>query len=127
MSTTASLYDVFCRVRDDEADHVTSMKACQDGDVRARARILEFGAIATAAAVLATSAATVETVEIGVESVERAPIVRAVEQELADELSEVERDIGAVASGAASGFDDAMQSAERGGNQWQGYAPAPVQ
>ena len=55
-TTVGSLYDVFARIRDDEAAHVDSMVECQDGDVRARARIVEFGAIATAAAVLGSTA-----------------------------------------------------------------------
>ena len=29
-------YDVFGRIRDDEANHATSMQACQDAEVRAR-------------------------------------------------------------------------------------------
>lgn len=64
----SSLYDVFGRIRDDEANHATSMQACQDAEVRARARIVEVGALATAAAILATSAFTVEKEEASFES-----------------------------------------------------------
>merc|ERR1719263_1762861 len=108
-----SLYDVFCRVRDDEASHVDSMKGCQDGDVRARARIVELASIATAAAILATSAATVETAET-VESISE-PIVAKVERTVAEDLQAVEGKLD-------EGFNEAMREAEVGGNKW---APTP--
>lgn len=52
-------YDVFCAIRDDEAEHVSTMQACQDPEVIVRAPRLE-GLIAAAAssAVAATALLT---------------------------------------------------------------------
>ena len=86
-----SLYDVFGRIRDDEASHAESMQNCQDPEVRGRARIVEFGALLTASAILATSIFTVETVETEVAFA--APIVSQFEQRVAKEVGEVEREV----------------------------------
>ena len=86
-----SLYDVFGRIRDDEASHAESMKGCQDPEVRGRARIVEFGALLTASAILATSIFTVETVETEVAIA--TPIVSQFEQRVAKEVGEVEREV----------------------------------
>jgi len=51
----ATLYDVFERVRDDEAQHTESMRTCQDADIRARSKIVELGALAAVVAVVATT------------------------------------------------------------------------
>ena len=106
-----------CRIRDDEAEHVDSMRDCQEPDVRARARIVELGAIATAAAVFATSALTVETVET-VESV-AAPAVQRVEMQVADELVAVERGIEREVQAAEAIFEEALEEAAMGSNSWR--------
>jgi len=112
----SSLYDVFGRIRDDEANHATSMQACQDAEVRARARIVEFGALATAAAILATSAFTVETVST-VESLS-APIVSELEErvtaEIKAEIGEVEERVLSTVEREEAAFESAMYKAETG-------------
>ena len=67
------------------------MKGCQDPEVRGRARIVEFGALLTASAILATSIFTVETVETEVAIA--TPIVSQFEQRVAKEVGEVEREV----------------------------------
>jgi len=124
-----SLYDVFGRIRDDEASHADSMQACQDPEVRGRARIVELGALVTAAAILATSAITVETV-VEVETLS-APLVARVEQRVAAEIGEIGAEIGEVEGkvGAAverevereeAAFESALYNAETGGSKWKG-------
>jgi len=116
-----SLYDVFCRVRDDEASHVDSMKECQDPEVRSRARIVELGAMVTAAAVFAASAVTVETVET-VESL-AAPVVSRVERQVVNEIERdlegVEERVEATIEREGADFQRALYDAETGGNRWQ--------
>jgi len=116
-----TLYDVFCRVRDDEASHVESMKECQDPEVRSRARIVELGAMVTAAAVFAASAVTVETVET-VESL-AAPVVSRVEQQVVNEIERdlegVEERVEATIEREGADFQRALYDAETGGNRWQ--------
>jgi len=118
-----SLYDVFERIRDDEAAHVESMAGCQDGDVRARARIVELASLATAAAVFATSALTVE----GVEEIESAsaPYVQQAERAVSTELGSLEQRVEASVEREAAGlelqFEQALIDAETGANRWQGY------
>lgn len=99
----SNLYDVFCLMRDDEGNHVESMKACQDPDVRSRARIVEVGAIATALAIFGASVLTVEAVEMEVPVVQQfelrvekeiAAEVGKVEQEIVAEVGKVEKEIG---------------------------------
>lgn len=46
-----NLYDVFCAIRDDEAEHVSTMAACQDPDVLVRSPNVEAAIAASAAAV----------------------------------------------------------------------------
>lgn len=137
----ASLYDVFSRVRDDEARHVESMEACQDPAVRARARIVELGAIATASAIIASTVTTVETVELGVETVEMevaplvAPLVQKVEEQLESEVRAVERQVEEVVEGVEGaveraveqeahavelGLEEALEEAAAGANKWRG-------
>jgi len=86
-----NLYDVFCLMRDDEGNHVESMKACQDPDVRSRARIVEVGAIATALAIFGASILTVETVEMEIPVVQQFEL--RVEKEIAAEIGKVEKEI----------------------------------
>jgi len=111
-----SLYEVFERIVDDEASHVHSMKECQDPTVRARARIVELGAVVTAAVILATSAITVETVET-VEAVS-APLVAEVEhrmvQEINKEMKEAEERVGAAVEREEAAFESAFYKAANG-------------
>jgi len=123
-----TLYDVFERIRDDEASHVQSMKRSQDPDVRARARIVELGAIATAAAIIATSAVTVETVETVETVVETvsAPIVQRVEREVEQELGVVEEKIEKAvekeAQALEQGLEEALGEAASAAEKWQAEA-----
>ena len=87
----SNLYDVFCLMRDDEGNHVESMKACQDPDVRSRARIVEVGAIATALAIFGASVLTVETVEMEIPVVQQFEL--RVEKEIAAEVGKAEKEI----------------------------------
>jgi ubiquinol oxidase len=52
-----NLYDVFCNIRDDEAEHVATMSACQDASVTLKSPKVEtlFIASAVAAAAVAVS------------------------------------------------------------------------
>ena len=90
-------------MRDDEGNHVESMKTCQDPDVRSRARIVEVGAIATALAIFGASVFTVETVEKEIPVVQQFELrveqeitaeVGKVEKEIATEVEKVEQEIG---------------------------------
>lgn len=94
-------YDVFCRMRDDEGKHVDSMRACQDPDVRSRARIVELGAIVTAAAIFTSSMLTVETLEYEAPIAARAAV--SIERQVVQEIEEVEKavtgEIGEVEKG----------------------------
>ena len=45
-----TLYDVFSAIRDDEAEHVNTMAACQDPEVLVRSPNVEAALAATAAA-----------------------------------------------------------------------------
>jgi hypothetical protein len=45
-----TLYDVFSAIRDDEAEHVNTMNACQDPEVLVRSPNVEAALAATAAA-----------------------------------------------------------------------------
>ena len=116
MAPVESLYDVFCRIRDDEASHVNSMKTCQDPEVRSRARIVELASIVTALAILAGSIATVETVET-IESVS-APLVAQGIHQMAEELDEVESIVGATVAREEADFEQALFAAETGANKW---------
>jgi len=138
-----SLYDVFCRIRDDEARHVTSMMSCQDGTVRARARIVELGAMLAASLILVETTLTVETVETVEQLAEQAPIVQQVagevekveqqlagevqqvEQQVAEEVEKVEKlvvgEVGELVGQEEERFTQALLDAETGGNRWQGY------
>jgi len=92
------------------------MQQCQDAEVRARARIVEFGALATAAAILATSAFTVETVST-VETLS-APIVTELEErvtaEIKAEIGEVEERVLSTVEKEEAAFESAMYKAETG-------------
>lgn len=48
-----SLYDVVCNIRDDEAEHVTTMAACQDSEVLLRSPNTEAAMVGTAVAAAA--------------------------------------------------------------------------
>jgi len=105
-----SLYDVFCRIRDDEASHVDSMKECQDPEVRSRARIVELGSIALAAAVLGSTALTFE----GVETAETlsAPLVAEVQRSVARELEQVEESVAEAVEQVEERVGEAVQKEE---------------
>lgn len=97
------------------------MKECQDPEVRSRARIVELGAMVTAAAVFAASAVTVETVET-VESL-AAPVVSRVERQVVNEIERdlegVEERVEATIEREGADFQRALYDAETGGNRWQ--------
>lgn len=63
-----SLFDVFCQIRDDEAEHVATMSACQDRNVLVRAPRTESAvALAASAALILQRVAPLVEVEGGVE------------------------------------------------------------
>jgi len=103
-----SLYDVFRRIRDDEARHVESMMSCQDEAVRDRARIVEFGALMAAALIATETGLTFGTVA-KVESLS-APLVAQVEQR----VEAAEADVG-----------KALREAELSASGWKGPVAAP--
>ena len=92
------------------------MQTCQDPEVRGRARIVEFGALLTASAILATSVFTFETVET-VESIS-APIVTQFEQRVAAEIGEVEERVLSTVEREVereeAAFETALYKAETG-------------
>lgn len=60
-----TLYDVFCNIRDDEREHVNTMSACQDPDVRTRSPNTEAAIIAAG---VATALVAVLTSELGLDA-----------------------------------------------------------